>query len=186
MTRSVFTVGHSTRPLREFVELLQQAEVERVVDVRAFPHSRTNPQYNQERLPDSLAPFGIGYMHIPELGGRRGPARPPVPATVNGFWHNASFHQYADYALSDEFRVGLDRLIELGQHQTCAIMCSEAVWWRCHRRIVSDYLIAREVRVLHIMGAGRTTPASLTRGAVIQADGTVHYPMQSPAGDRAL
>lgn len=177
MTRSVFTVGHSTRSLREFVELLQQAEVERVVDVRAFPHSRTNPQYNQERLPDSLAPFGIGYMHIPELGGRRGPARPPVPATVNGFWHNASFHQYADYALSDEFRVGLDRLIGLGQHQTCAIMCSEAVWWRCHRRIIADYLLHRDIPVYHLMGRDRIVPARPTEAATGRDDYRLVYPL---------
>ncbi len=171
--------------MAEFAALLQAVHVERLIDIRTVPRSRTNPQFNQDTLPASLATYHIAYEHLAALGGLRGRSK-TTPQEINGFWENDSFHHYADYALTDAFRQGLDLLIQHAGMQRCAIMCSEAVWWRCHRRIVSDYLIAREVRVLHIMGAGRTTPASLTRGAVIQADGTVHYPMQSPAGDRAL
>ena len=117
----------------------------------------------------------IAYEHIAELGGLRGKSR-GVPDEVNDFWTNRSFHRYADYALSPEFRTGLDQLIAQGHAQRCAIMCSEAVWWRCHRRIVSDYLIARGEAVFHIMGEGRLEPARLTPGAVVQADGSVVYP----------
>lgn len=124
---------------------------------------------------DALAAADIAYEHIAELGGLRGKSR-GVPDDVNGFWTNRSFHRYADYALSPAFHAGLDRLIAQGHEQRCAIMCSEAVWWRCHRRIVSDYLIARGETVLHIMGRNRVEPARLTAGAVIRDDGTIVYP----------
>ena len=157
-----FSVGHSNRTIEEFVQLLRLAEVSMVADIRTFPKSRSNPQFNEDVLPDRLADFHVAYDHIPELGGRRGKSR-TVPPEVNGLWDNQSFHNYADYALSGGFRTGLERLIALGRAQRCAMMCSEAVWWRCHRRIVADHLIARGEQVCHLMGRDRIEPATMTR-----------------------
>jgi uncharacterized protein (DUF488 family) len=170
-----YTIGHSIREIDEFVALLRVAKVSFVADIRTVPKSRTNPQYNKETLPQSLAAFQIGYEHIAELGGLRGRAK-LVAAQVNGFWENQSFHNYADYALSERFRFGLERLIELGRARPCAMMCSEAVWWRCHRRIVADHLMARGERVFHLMGRDRIEPAKLSDGARIQSSATVVYP----------
>jgi len=170
-----FTVGHSNRSVEELAGLLNDAQVRHVVDVRAFPRSYTHPQFNEDVLPDSLAPFGLSYEHVAALGGRRGRAK-QVPVEVNGFWSNQSFHNYADYALSDAFRGGLDYLIDEGHARSCAIMCSEAVWWRCHRRIITDYLIARGETVLHILGRGQLAEGRLTVGALPQPDGTIIYP----------
>lgn len=175
MTLPFFTIGHSNRSLDEFVELLREPRVDRIVDVRKIPMSRANPQFNKDALPDALAAYQISYEHIAELGGRRG-RTPALPADINGFWENKSFHNYADYALSEEFHAGLLRLIEEGRKRRCAIMCSEAVWWRCHRRLVTDRLIAHGEEVFHIMAKGRLEPARLTTGGVIRADGTVVYP----------
>ncbi|HUL48147.1 MAG TPA: DUF488 domain-containing protein [Steroidobacteraceae bacterium] len=170
-----FTIGHSTRSLEEFVDLLKGAEVSRLVDVRTVPRSRTNPQFNKETLPGALATSEISYEHMADLGGLRGKSRAVTP-DVNAFWTNESFRNYADYALSEAFQAGLSRLIEEGRRERCAIMCSEAVWWRCHRRIVADYLITRREEVFHIMGEGRLEAAKLTPGAVIRPDGKVVYP----------
>ncbi|HEX7390025.1 MAG TPA: DUF488 domain-containing protein [Acidiphilium sp.] len=170
-----FTIGHSDRSIDEFVGLLRGAEIGFVVDIRTVPRSRANPQFNRDTLPDALAGCGIGYEHIVSLGGLRGASR-TVPREVNGYWTNDSFHHYADFSLSEEFRAGLDHLVGLGRERRCAMMCAEAVWWRCHRRIVADHLIARGEAVSHIMGKGHTDPASLTPGAVIRPDRTVVYP----------
>jgi uncharacterized protein (DUF488 family) len=175
VTGAFFTIGHSNRSLEEFARLLHGADVELVVDVRAFPRSRANPQFNQVTMPDGLAAFHLGYEHLAALGGRRGRSK-PIPAAVNEFWTHRSFHNYADYALSDEFRVGLEYLMVQGDERRCAIMCSEAVWWRCHRRIITDYLIARGEAVFHILGPGHVDAARLNVGAIIQPDGTVTYP----------
>ncbi|WGR98596.1 DUF488 domain-containing protein [Bradyrhizobium sp. ISRA443] len=175
MTLPFFTIGHSTRSLEDFIALLAGAGIDRVVDVRTVPRSRTNPQFNKDALPEPLAAAGISYEHVADLGGLRGKAR-SLPPVVNGFWTNDSFHNYADYALSAQFHLGLQHLREEGHRQRCVIMCSEAVWWRCHRRIVADYLIASGETVFHIMGQGRLEPARLTEGAVVQGDGTVVYP----------
>jgi len=161
----VYTVGHSTRSIDEFVDLLRAGRVETVVDVRSLPKSRRNPDYNLDTLPDTLGRYQIGHMHIEELGGRRGKVR-SVPPEVNGYWSNASFHNYADYALSDDFRAGLARLLEVSRERRCAIMCAEAVWWRCHRRFVADYLILNGRNVFHLMGAERIDPAAMTPAAV--------------------
>jgi uncharacterized protein (DUF488 family) len=171
------TIGHSTRPLEEFVALLREAEVGTVADVRTVPRSRTNPQYNRDTLPQSLAACGIGYEHIATLGGLRGKTR-EVPPDTNGFWQNDSFHNYADYALSDDFRRGLARLRELGSAQRCAIMCAEAVWWRCHRRIIADYLLAAGESVLHIMGPDHIEPARVTEAAQRGPSGHLVYPAE--------
>ncbi|HWC72872.1 MAG TPA: DUF488 domain-containing protein [Gemmatimonadales bacterium] len=175
MNLPFFTIGHSTRSIDEFVELLRSAEVSVVADVRRIPMSRTNPQFNKTALPATLERFQIGYQHLAALGGRRpkstNPSGPP-----NTFWQNPSFRNYADYALSPDFRAGVDNLIALGHLQRCAIMCAEAVWWRCHRRIIADYLLARHETVFHLMGTNRIEPARLTSGAIIQPDETVMYP----------
>ena len=125
-------------------------------------------------LPGELAPFQIGYERIAELGGLRGRSR-DVPPEVNGYWENRSFHNYADYALSSAFEGGLDLLQRVSAERATAIMCSEAVWWRCHRRIIADYLLLRGREVLHLMGANRVEPASITPAARDE-DGHLVYP----------
>ena len=170
-----FTIGHSTRPLADFIALLREARVELVVDVRLFPRSRTNPQYNQDTLPEALAACQIGYEHIAALGGRRGKSHDVAPS-VNAFWQNASFHNYADYAMTDTFHAALERLRELGHARTSAMMCAEAVWWRCHRRIIADYLLAAGDTVLHIMSPGHIVPAEMTEAARRGEAGALAYP----------
>jgi len=175
MALPFFTIGHSTRSIDEFVALLQSAEVGLVVDVRTIPRSRTNPQYNLDVLPQSLSAFQIGYEHIAALGGLRGHKR-DVPDGLNGFWQNQSFHNYADYAMSETFRAGFTRLRALGHARRCAIMCAEAVWWRCHRRIIADYLIAAGETVFHILAPNRIEPARMTEAAKPGQDGALVYP----------
>lgn len=143
--------------------------------MRSIPRSRTNPQFNGESLPESLAPWQIGVEHIAELGGRRGKAR-NVEASLNAYWRVRGFRNYADYALTAPFATGLARLQELGGRHRCAIMCAEAVWWRCHRRIITDYLLGEGERVMHILRAAHVDEASLTPGAVVRGDGTIIYP----------
>ena len=175
MTLPFYTIGHSTRSIEEFVALLRGPGVRLVVDVRTVPRSRTNPQYNREALPDTLAAFQIGYEHIAALGGLRGHKR-DMPDETNAFWQNASFHNYADYAMGDDFRGGLARLREIGHATPCAIMCAEAVWWRCHRRIIADYLIAAGETVFHILAGNRVEPAQMTDGAKPGPRGSLVYP----------
>jgi uncharacterized protein (DUF488 family) len=170
-----FTIGHSTRPLAEFVALLREAQVQLVVDVRLLPDSRTNPQYNHDNLARELATYRIGYEHFAALGGRRGKSRDVAPS-VNAFWQNASFHNFADYAMSEPFQAAFAKLRELGRAHTCAIMCAEAVWWRCHRRIIADYLLAADETVLHIMGPGQIVPAQITDAAQCDESGSLAYP----------
>lgn len=170
-----FTIGHSTRSIEEFVGLLQRAGATWVVDVRTVPRSRTNPQYDRDALPHSLAPFGIGYEHLAALGGLRG-KRNGVPREVNAFWRNESFHNYADYAMGEDFHAGLARLRELGHDRRCAIMCAEAVWWRCHRRLIADYLMAGGADVVHLMGPGHAEAAYMTVAACEVAPGILAYP----------
>ena len=185
MAHRFFTIGHSTRSVGEFVDLLRQQEIELIVDVRTIPRSRTNPQYNAAKLAKALSQFEIGYEHIAELGGLRGKKR-DVPTDVNAFWKNQSFHNYADYAMSDEFRSGLAKLRELGHGATSAIMCAEAVWWRCHRRVITDYLIAAGETVFHILGTNHVAPASLTPGAVLTAGGPLSYPDRLPSQNKKV
>jgi uncharacterized protein (DUF488 family) len=146
--------------------------------VRTIPRSRTNPQYNTDVLPEALATRGVTYRHLAELGGLRG-KRKDRPQSANMFWENSSFRNYADYAGTDAFRHGLESLRQLGHGQRAAIMCAEAVWWRCHRRIIADYLIARGEDVFHIMAPGKIEPARLTPAAQASADGTLIYPAAS-------
>ncbi len=171
----VFTIGHSTRTIPEFVELLRCGPVNLLVDVRSFPRSRTNPQYNIETLPEALAGYQIGHVRIGELGGRRKKSA-AVPPDVNAYWTNQSFHNYADYMQSEEFRRGLEQLIELSRTHRCAVMCSEAVWWRCHRRFIADCLLSQGREVYHLMGSDRVEPAKTTPGARIVGDTLVYPP----------
>ncbi len=172
----IFTIGHSTRSIPEFVELLRRAPADLVVDVRTVPRSRRNPQYNEDVLADELEPYQLGYVRIASLGGLRGRSR-DVPPELNGFWQNDSFHNYADYALSDEFGAALTELLRISSSRRCAIMCAEAVWWRCHRRIIADYLLARGRTVCHLMGSDRIEPARLTSAAEVE-DGRILYPSE--------
>jgi uncharacterized protein (DUF488 family) len=170
-----FTIGHSTRAIEAFTGLLAANGVTRLVDVRTVPKSRMNPQYNRDALPKSLAAHGIAYQHMPALGGLR-PRMKDVPPERNGFWENQSFHNYADYAMGPEFRAGLESLIELGRRERCAVMCAEAVWWQCHRMLLSDALVANDIDVRHILGPKSVQPHRLTPFAQIGDDRQVHYP----------
>ena len=171
---TIFTIGHSTRPLDEFIGLLRESSIQCVVDVRRLPGSRAYPHYNADALQQSLAEAGIAYWHLMALAGRRRASE--VPATDDtGFWTNASFRRYAAYAETPQFHHGLHALEQRAGQQACAVMCAEAVWWRCHRRIISDHLIADGIRVLHIMGPGKVDVATLTKGACV-VDGRPAYP----------
>jgi uncharacterized protein (DUF488 family) len=172
---TIYTIGHSTRSVSELIRLLGQVAVDLLVDIRSVPRSRTNAQFNADVLPAALAPAGITYRHLPALGGLRG-RRKDGSASQNTAWRNDVFRNYADYALTEEFRLGLDQLIALGSKHCCAIMCAEAVWWRCHRRIVADYLLVRGVPVAHIMGPDKVDPATVTPRAQPRGDGTILYP----------
>ena len=173
-----FTIGHSTLSVDELVARLRAAGVTLLIDVRSIPRSRTNPQFNRDVLPDALAAHGLRYLALADLGGRRGRQRSVNPE-CNAFWQNTSFHNYADWALQPPFRQALQQLRELGQRECCAVMCAESVWWRCHRRIIADHLLASGERVFHIMDGG-LVEAQLTEGAQVHPGGTVSYPPIQP------
>jgi uncharacterized protein (DUF488 family) len=175
MALPFFTIGHARHTLDEFVALLRAHAVERVIDVRAIPRSRANPQYNEDTLPASLAPFGFGYEHIAALGGLRQKTAGADPQ-ANAYWENQSFHNYADYAASEEFKRGFARLREAGALQRCVVMCAETLWWRCHRRIIADYLLACGEEVWHIMGIDKVEAAELTPAAKPAGGGLLVYP----------
>jgi uncharacterized protein (DUF488 family) len=178
---TIWTIGHSTHSVAELIDLLGQVPIELLVDVRSLPRSRTNPQFNADRLPSTLAGSGIGYRHLPSLGGLRGRRRDGLPSP-NTLWRNDAFRNYADYAAANPaFRQGLDELTALARDRRAAIMCAEAVWWRCHRRIVTDYLLVSGVAVAHVLGLNKIEPASLTPGARPLPDGTILYPAPSQA-----
>ena len=170
-----FTIGHSNRSIDAFIDLLRENRIEAVADVRRLPGSRACPQFDAGPLRAALTEAQIGYDYLAALGGRRGRSK-ETPAALNAFWTHRSFHNYADYALTPGFREGLAALHALGAKRRVAIMCAEAVWWRCHRRIIADYLIASGEAVIHIMSEGRTEQARLTPGARTRADGSVIYP----------
>jgi uncharacterized protein (DUF488 family) len=180
MNHPFFTIGHSTRSVGEFVDLLRPQEIKLVVDVRTIPRSRTNHQYNSEVFAKTLAEFQINYVHIATLGGLRGGTREVAPE-VNAFWENRSFHNYADYAMGKEFQSGLARLREMGHANVSVIMCAEAVWWRCHRRIIADYLIAASETVFHILGPNRIERARITEGVQFEVTGSLTYPLRGRA-----
>lgn len=172
----IATIGHSNRSLEEFLGLLQEHGIERVVDVRKLPGSNKYPQFNADTLSQALRTRGVTLLRMEALTGRR-PVSKVIPFEVNAWWQVRSFHNYADHALSGEFRQALAELQELGSEHATALMCSEAVWWRCHRRIITDHLLARDVNVLHILGPGSSKPAELSDGAVVGADLQLTYPV---------
>ena len=147
----------------------------RLVDIRSFPRSRTNPQFNVDLLPEALHGAGISYVHLAALGGRRSKSK-CVEEDTNAGWERPPFHNYADYAETAPFEEGLRSLLAMVSRETCAIMCAEAVWWRCHRRIVTDHVLAHGVPVVHLLGRGKGERASLTPFAVVGANGRVSYP----------
>jgi uncharacterized protein (DUF488 family) len=172
---TIFTVGHSTRTLEEFLRILRKYAIARVVDVRTVPRSARNPQFNRETLPGALAGEGVAYLHLPELGGFRH-ARPD---SINTGWRNASFRGFADYMQTDAFRDGIEKLIALARVERCAILCAEAVPWRCHRALVGDALAARGMTVEDILDADHSQPHRMTPFA--RVEGTiVTYPDPGP------
>lgn len=170
-----FTVGHSNRSLGEFIGLLQESAIEQVVDVRKLPGSTKYPHFNNDALRASLLEKGIELLRSDALTGRR-PVSKNVPFEVNAWWENRSFHNYADHALSLEFSTGLAAIREQNTTRRIALMCSEAVWWRCHRRIIADHLLAHGENVLHILGSNQIKSAELSVGAIIGRDQTITYP----------
>ena len=169
----VYTIGHSTHPLDEFVRMLKTNGIERLIDVRTVPGSRHNPQFGESELLTSMPAAGIDYQRLKALGGLR--HTPVADATINGAWRNKSFRAYADYMQTPEFVGGVDELIALASKQTVAIMCAEAVPWRCHRSLIGDALLARGWQVANVMSKTSTTPHTLTSFAKVDGD-CVWYP----------
>ena len=167
----IFTIGHSTRTWEEFLALLRAHGIQRVVDVRTIPRSRHNPQFNRETLSVKLRSARIGYVHLRKLGGLRH-ARPDSP---NMGWHNASFRGFADYMQTPEFEEGLERVIKLGGQKRSALMCAEAVPWRCHRSLIADALVVRKIGVEHILSGKRTESHALRPFARVQGT-RITYP----------
>lgn len=172
---TVFTIGHSNRTPEIVLDMLIGASVDLLADVRAFPRSRSNPAFNIDTFPKALAEHNIGYKHFERLGGRR-KMHPSIDPALNGYWRVQSFHNYADYALGDEFKAAIDEIENLASDRHVALMCSEAVWWRCHRRIIADHLMARGYHVCHLMASGRQDTAEMTEGAVLRSADEVIYP----------
>ncbi|MFC9949584.1 DUF488 domain-containing protein [Streptomyces prasinus] len=172
MTHRIHTVGHSTRDFEEMLELLRGHDITCLVDVRSYPSSRKYPQWNRTAIIDAL-PSGIEYRWIAELGGRR--HTPKGVPSENGAWRVKGFRDYADYMAGEEFAEGLSELLELAQEEQPAIMCSEAVPWRCHRRLISDALIVAGAEVVHIMSGTTSRPAVLNEHARVR-DGHLTYP----------
>ena len=188
----IWTIGHSTRTIDDLISLLKENEIKLLVDVRAWPGSKRYPQFNRDALAESLNAHGIRYEHFPELGGKR----KSKPDSRNTAWRNASFRGYADYMETQQFRTGVERLLAfarsggLGSRRNerdgweavtpcrTAIMCAEAVWWRCHRSLIADYLKARGVQVLHILGANKVEPHPYTSAARI-VNGELSYETES-------
>lgn len=174
----IFSVGHSTHELAELVRLLRDHEVEQVSDVRRHPGSRRLPWFNQEVLSRELVGHGLVYHHLPELGGRRRPSRD----SPNGGWRVEAFRGYADHMASAEFAAGLEALQELARQRVTAMMCAEGLWWRCHRRLVSDALTVRGWEVVHIGPTGGATAHELTRFAVADAGQLTYPPLRASLG----
>jgi uncharacterized protein (DUF488 family) len=171
----IWTIGHSTRTIDEFISLLEENEINLLIDVRAWPGSKRYPQFNRDALAESLKAHGIRYEHFPELGGKR----KSKPDSRNTAWRNASFRGYADYMETEQFQRGIERLLDVAMEPgPTAIMCAEAVWWRCHRSLIADYLKARGVEVLHILGTNKVEPHPYTSAARI-VNGELSYESNS-------
>jgi uncharacterized protein (DUF488 family) len=171
-TLELWTIGHGTHCAAAFAQLLAEHDIEQVADVRTVPRSRRHPQFDGDVLARDLRARGVEYVHLPRLGGWRR-TRPDSP---NGGWRNASFRGYADHAMSAEFAAGLAQLRTLAAARHTAMMCSEALWWRCHRRLIADRLVAAGDTVCHIGSRGRTSAHELTSFAVLGPDGQITYP----------
>jgi uncharacterized protein (DUF488 family) len=171
----IWTIGHSTRSIDEFISLLKQNQIKLLADVRAFPGSKRYPQFNKDALTESLNARGIRYGHFPELGGKR----KSKADSRNTAWRNTSFRGYADYMETEQFQKGIERLLDVATESApTAIMCAEAVWWRCHRSLIADYLKARGVEVMHILGAKKVESHPYTSAARI-VDGRLSYEAES-------
>jgi uncharacterized protein (DUF488 family) len=171
----IWTIGHSVRPLEEFLDLLAGVEIQLIADVRAFPGSRRFPQFGQEALKTSLAAHSIGYHWLPSLGGRRR----PLSDSRNTAWRNASFRGYADYMATEEFARGLRELLDISEGRRTAVMCSEALWWRCHRSLIADALCVRGIDVLHVLAANHLERHPMTTPARV-VDGVLTYGAKEP------
>jgi uncharacterized protein (DUF488 family) len=175
MTAMVWTIGHSTHSPARLVKLLRLHSIEQIADIRSVPRSRRHPQFELESLARWLPEHGISYEHLPRLGGWKS----PVAESPNGAWHNRSFRAYADYALSSQFARGLDEVLALAAARRTAMMCSEALWWRCHRRLVADRIVLEGGTVDHIGSDGRLSRHALTSFAAVDEDGRITYPHRS-------
>jgi uncharacterized protein (DUF488 family) len=172
----IWTIGHSTRTIDEFISLLKENEIKVMADVRAFPGSKRYPHFNKDALAESLNANGIRYEHFPDLGGKR----KSKPDSRNTAWRNASFRGYADYMETEQFRKGIDRLLDVATEAgATAIMCAEAVWWRCHRSLIADYLKSRGFEVMHILNTNKIEPHPYTSATRI-VDGELTYRLESP------
>jgi uncharacterized protein (DUF488 family) len=167
---TVWTIGHSTRSPDEFWHILSAHGIRQLVDVRSFPGSRRYPHFNKQRLSSFLRDHGVTYTHLPALGGRRS----PQPNSPNTAWRNAGFRGYADYLMTEEFRGGIKQLLVLANENATAIMCAEAVWWRCHRSLIADYLKVRGVTVVHLLDVAHTEIHPYTTAARV-VDGRLSY-----------
>lgn len=176
----IFTVGHSNRGWSEFLQLLISFGIEHLVDVRTIPRSRHNPQFNQDSLPLALQQAGIRYTHLAELGG----LRKPRPDSINKGWQNESFRGYADYMQTPEFEAGLEKAIQISENEKIAIMCAEAVPWRCHRSLIGDALAIRNFQVVDIIGPGKSQPHRMTPFARVIGSNLVYpEPIEENASD---
>ena len=174
----IYTIGHSIRAEKDFLAMLHQHLMEVLIDIRTIPHSRRNPQFNLANLEKSLRDAGIGYLHLPELGG----LRKPSPHSKNTAWENPGFRGYADYMSSNEFERGIERVMELGSRQNIALMCAEAYYGKCHRMLLSDALTIRNVEVLHILDEKQLRPHVLTTFARVEGK-KITYPAEQPSLD---
>lgn len=170
-TLTIFTIGHSTHPLEEFIEMLKAHGIKMVVDVRTIAKSRHNPQFNEVALEKSLAEVNIKYQRLEALGGLRHTTKD----SINGAWKNASFRGYVDYMQTPEFKSGIERLVDIAQTQPTAIMCAEAVPWRCHRSLIGDVLLVRKIKVMDIMNHKTANPHKMTAFAKVKGQ-TIAYP----------
>jgi uncharacterized protein (DUF488 family) len=182
MNTMIYTIGHSTHPIDEFIRILHAYKIQLVVDVRTIPRSRHNPQFNQAELEQELHNQGIGYLHLKELGGLRHTSQ----ASINTGWKNASFRGFADYMQTVEFQAGLEQLIELASQKRTVIMCAEAVPWRCHRSLIGDALLVRDISVEDILGEKISKPHEMIPLAKVGGK-VITYPRKSqPAQEAAM
>jgi uncharacterized protein (DUF488 family) len=171
-TNRVWTIGHSVRSADEFVSLLRFQEIDRLADIRTIPQSRRHPQFGRDALEARLQSEGIQYRHFKDLGG----LRKPRPDSSNSAWKNAAFRGYADHMQTKEFAAAIDELLTFGENGRVAVMCAEAVWWQCHRMLLSDALAVKDIDVRHILSLTSVQPHRLTPFAQIDDDRQVHYP----------